>query len=118
MVRKITGGRYIPLRKKKLTEATGNPRLTNLGKTKQKLLKTRGGGTKKVLLTAESVLVLDPKTKKSKKVGIKAVVRSPANRYFKTKMVKGTIIDTELGKARITNRPGQEGSISAIIVEE
>jgi len=26
-------------------------------------------------------------------------------------MTKGTVIDTDLGKARITSRPGQEGTI-------
>ncbi|MFC1686173.1 30S ribosomal protein S8e [Nanoarchaeota archaeon] len=118
MARKITGGRYIPLRKKKLTEVPGKPRLTTLAKDKHKLLKTRGGKSKMVLLTSESVIVMDPKTKKMKKAKITEIVRSPANRYFKTQMVKGTIIKTDLGKARITSRPGQEGSISAVLVEE
>jgi len=118
MARKISGGRYKSLRKKKLIETPGKPRHTKLGKDKTKIMKGRGGILKRVSLASENALVLDPKTKKSKKVKIKGVVKSLANRYFKSIMVKGTIIDTELGKARITNRPGQEGTISAILIEE
>ena len=32
-------------------------------------------------------------------------------------MTKGTIIETEKGKAKITSRPGQEGSINAVLVK-
>ncbi len=118
MARKISGGRCKSLRKKKLSEIAGKPRLTNLGKEKQKVMRGHGGKEKNVLLAAESAFVLDPKTKKIAKSKINSVLRSPANRYFKTQMVKGTIIDTGLGKAKVTNRPGQEGSVSAVLVSE
>ena len=118
MVRKISGGKYVPLRKKKLSEIPGRPRLTSLGKEKKKGIRIRGGDAKIVLLTSDNVLVTDPKNNTTKKVKIKSVVRSPANRYFKNIMVKGTIIETEAGKARITNRPGQEGAIAAVLISE
>lgn len=118
MARKITGGRVIPSRKKKLTEIPRTPRRTRIGKNKPKELRVYGGANKRVLLAAGEALVMDPKTRKSKKAKIKSVVRSPANRYFKELMVKGTIIETELGTAKITNRPGQEGTVSAILIDK
>ena len=32
--------------------------------------------------------------------------------------MKGAIIETDIGKAKITNRPTREGSINAIILKE
>ena len=118
MVRKISGGKYIPLRKKKLSERPGTPRMTSLGKDKKKEVRMRGGKGKTALLSTDIAYVVDPKTNKTTKTKIKSVVRSPANRYFKNVMVKGTLIETELGRAKVTNRPGQHGSVSAILTQE
>lgn len=118
MARKITGGKFVENRKKKLSERPGKPRLTVLGKRKSKEVKVRGGRIKTVLLSEDTAVVLDPKTKQSSKVKIKGVVKTPANRYFKNIIVKGTLIETEKGLARVTNRPGQEGSVSAVLAEE
>ena len=116
MARKISGGKYKEYRKKKLHEIPGIPRLVKLGIEKKKSIRTRGGGEKTVLLSTNKANVMDTKTKKPKVVKIKAVLEIPANRYLKNVLLKGTIIDTELGKAKITNRPGQEGSVQAILV--
>ena len=118
MVRKISGGKYIPLRKKKLSEHLGKPRHTTLGKDKKKEIRMSGGKMKTVMLFSETAFVTDPKSKKTQKSKIKSVVKTPANRYFKNIIVKGTIIETEAGKARVTNRPGQEGNIAAVLVSE
>ncbi|MEK6848627.1 MAG: 30S ribosomal protein S8e, partial [Nanoarchaeota archaeon] len=42
----------------------------------------------------------------------------PANRHFirRNIMTKGSVIDTELGKARITSRPGQDGVVNAVLI--
>jgi small subunit ribosomal protein S8e len=55
-----------------------------------------------------------------KKSKITAVLTSPDNRNFARLAIitKGTIIDTELGQARVNNRPGREGSINAVLTEE
>ena len=46
------------------------------------------------------------------------VVENPANRHFVRRniMTKGTVIETEKGKARITSRPGQDGTINAVLI--
>ena len=116
MVRKISGGKYIPLRKKRLLEVPGKPRMTTLGKDKKKEVRMMGGKMKTVMLFSETAIVTDPKSKKTKKAQIKSVIRSPSNRYFKNVLVKGTIIETDAGKAVVTNRPGQEGNVAAVLI--
>jgi small subunit ribosomal protein S8e len=63
-------------------------------------------------------VVTDPATKTSKTVKIETVTGNPANKNYirRNIMTKGSIIKTEIGSARITNRPGQEGSINAILI--
>ncbi|MEE9525559.1 MAG: 30S ribosomal protein S8e [Candidatus Woesearchaeota archaeon] len=118
--RKATGGRYIAARKKKLFESGKGPTLTKIAKLKQKTESIKGGRKKTRLLTADIANVVDPKTKKTVKAKIETVVKSPANRHFTRRniLVKGSIIQTDKGKARITSRPGQEGVINAVLVTE
>ena len=61
---------------------------------------------------------LDPKSKAFKVVKIKTVVDSPANSNYVRRniLTKGTIIDTELGKARITSKPGQDSAVNAVLI--
>jgi small subunit ribosomal protein S8e len=117
--KKITGGRYHAYRKSKKHELPGIPRKVVLKTKKTKILRMRGGAERNVLLTCDVANILDKKGK-SKKAKIKNVVETKANRFLARQniMVKGAIIDTDLGKARITNRPGQEGSINAVLTEE
>lgn len=117
--KKTTGGKYKKSRKKKLYEAKGQPRLVILGPEKKKKIRTRGGKLKTVLLKADKANIIDVKTHKAKVASIKNVVDVPSNRFLARKnvLVKGAIIETDLGKARITNRPGQEGSIQAVLVD-
>lgn len=82
-----------------------------------KEMKERGGKRKKILKRAGFVNLL---TKKGyEKVQIKSVVESKDNRNFARQniLTKGTIINTELGKAVIINRPGREGNINAKLLE-
>ena len=46
---------------------------------------------------------------------LKTVLENPANRHYVRRNIitKGTIVDTEKGKAIITSKPGQEGCINA-----
>ena len=117
--RKISGGRYKKPRKKKLYEAAGQTRVVKLGEKKVKLIKTRGGDKKLVSLSGKIANIIDEKGK-AKKAEIKTVIETPANRFLARQniLVKGAIIETTEGKARITNRPSQEGTIQAVLVKE
>lgn len=114
--RKITGGKYHANRKKKKYELPGTPRVVKLRSKKTKILRGLGGNEKLVLLSCDVANVFDGK--KSKKAKITNVVETKSNRFLARQniIVKGAIIDTELGKARVTNRPSQEGSINAILI--
>lgn len=116
--RKVSSGKYQKYRKKRVHEMGSLPVHTKLGKRKSKIVRGRGGNKKVKLLATELANVYDPKSKKYKKAKIKTILESPANRHFVRRniMTKGTIIDTELGKAKITSRPGQEGTINAVLI--
>ncbi len=76
----------------------------------------RGGATTMVLKSAGYVNLL---TKQGyKKVKIKGVLESKDNRNFARQNIitKGTIINTELGRAQVTNRPGREGAVNALLL--
>lgn len=116
--RTATGGRYTDRRKKRDYETGRVPTLTKLGKDKQKSIRTRGGSDKKLLLSADTLNLFDPIAKKTTKAKIKSVLENPANRHFirRNILTKGTIVDTDKGKARITNRPGQEGAANGVLI--
>lgn len=118
--RKYTSGRIISARSKKRYELGGDQANTHLGETIRKRERTLGGTIKMRLLRDSTVIVTDPKTKTAKKVKIQTVSGNPANIHFirRNILTKGAIIKTELGAARITNRPGQEGSINAMLIPD
>ncbi len=118
--RQISSKKYIDYRKKKLYELAGRPALTRVGEKKKKVCRTLGGGQKQKLLEINTVNVLDQKTNKYQKAKIVRVLDNPANRHYTRRniLTKGSIIETDLGKARITSRPGQEGTVNAVLVEE
>jgi len=116
--RKSTGARYKATGKKRHYECGNTPVKTKIAETKQKTLRMRGGRTKTILLKTDIINLIDSKTRKAEKVKIKNVVDNPANRNFirANILTKGTVVDTDKGKARITNRPGQEGTVNGILI--
>jgi len=116
--RKISSGKYHSRRKKKLYEKRNQERIVSLAETKKKNIRTQGGNTKTVLLGTNIVnLTANGKTKKAK---ITNVIETPQNQFFarQNRLMKGCIIETDQGKAKITNRPSQEGHINAVIIKE
>ena len=118
-LRKHTGGRYKQkVRKKKAYELGRQPAFTLIQARRAKNVRTMGNHRKVRLLATETANLFDPKTKKYEKAKIKSVLENPANRHFirRNIMTKGTVIDTDKGKARITSRPGQDGAINAVLI--
>jgi small subunit ribosomal protein S8e len=115
--RKASGGRYRRT-SKKLKNRGSLPVLTGISKLRKKLVRVRAGFIKERLLSVDMANVYDPKAKKYFKVKIETVVESPSNRNFVRRniMTKGTVIKTEKGNAKITSRPGQEGTVNAVLV--
>ena len=115
--RKASGARYKKPKKRKLTGRQGQARIVKIGETKTKLLRGRGGIRKIVsFLNDVANVTIKGKTKKS---NIKNVIETPSNIFLARQniLVKGAIIETELGKARITNRPSQEGNVQAVLID-
>lgn len=118
--KKKTGGRVRVSRRKRKFELGSNPILTKLDKNRKKLVKTKGGRKKIKALAAQYANVYDPSTKKTKKVQITDIVENPANPHFVRRgiLTKGTTVETELGLARVTSRPSQQGVVNAVLVKE
>lgn len=116
--RKQTGARYKDFRKKKQYELGREPSFTKLGKARVQTIRVMGDNRKLRLLSTDTANLYNPKTKSYKQVKIKTITDNPANRHFirRNIMTKGSVIDTELGKARITSRPGQDGVINAVLI--
>jgi small subunit ribosomal protein S8e len=87
---------------------------------KQKTMRTRGNNKKSRVLTANTAYVIDPKTNKTTKTEIVTVVENSANVHYVRRniMNKGAIINTKIGKAKITSRPGQNGVINAVLLPQ
>ena len=94
------------------------PFLPKVGSRKSKAVRTMGGHLKQKLFSSNEANIYDSKEKKYLKAKITGIAENPANRHFVRRniMTKGAVIDTDKGKARITNRPGQEGTVNAVLV--
>jgi small subunit ribosomal protein S8e len=116
--RKATGGRYIDYRKKRQYELGREPSFTKLGNKRVRVIRVMGANRKMRLLSTDTANLFDPKTKAFRQAKIKTITDNPANRHFirRNIMTKGSVIDTELGKARITSRPGQDGIVNAVLI--
>ena len=117
--KKISGSRYIKRRKKKSYESAGQRRIVKIGEEKRKSKRTRGKNKKTFLLKAKFVNIQSKDKKSKKKVEIKNVLETPSNRFLARQniLTKGTIVETELGKVKITSRPSQEGIVNGILVK-
>src|SRR3989338_8726682 len=116
--RKATGGRYHFQRTKKKSELAGYAAGTKL--SNEKSLRTErvlGGNIKYKLLDATEINVADKKGK-STKTPILNVVQNPANANLVRRNIitKGCVVETKLGRVRVTSRPGQEGVVNGVLV--
>ena len=116
--RTVSGGRVHLPRGKKLYEAGRAPTLTRVGARKTVTHRTKGGNSKLRLTQADVANVYDPKKKTFSKATITIVAENLSNRIYVRRniLTKGAVIETSVGKAKITNRPGQEGQINAILI--
>ncbi|MFC1800996.1 30S ribosomal protein S8e [Nanoarchaeota archaeon] len=116
--KKVSGGRYHSHRSKRKYELTGYPAMTKLEEPKLKTVRTLGNNHKNKLLGSNLVNLAD-KDGKIKKIKIKTVLDNPANKHLARRNIitKGAVIETELGQAKVTSRPGQDGNINAVLVK-
>lgn len=115
--KKPSGGRKRAHRMKRRYEKGAFPTETTFGEPKKKIDRQHGGNTKIRALSANLANVSNPSTGKTEKVEILRVIRNPANVDYNRRGVitKGTIIETPIGVARVTSRPGQDGLVNAVL---
>jgi len=118
--RKKTGGKKRAYRTKRLRDAGKAPTETELAETQRKVDSGRSGIEKVKLISDEYVNVSNPSTGTTERLEIQAVVENPANVDYNRRGVitKGAIVRTERGNAVIVSRPGQDGVLNAILLEE
>ena len=116
--RKLTGGRKRAYRVKRNFEKGAFPAETTLGEPKRKIARGHGGKIKVKALSAKYASVTDPKSGKTEKTEILRVVRNSANVDYNRRGVitRGAEIETSLGLARVTSRPGNDGVINAVLL--
>jgi len=117
--RKPSGGRLRLARKKRRFEIGRDAEYTYLGASRLEKLRTRGGNGKVRMLKADYANVVDPATKKTQKVKILTVKENSANPNFVQRNIinRGAMIQTEIGLAKVTSRPGQDGAVNAVLVK-
>jgi len=115
---KPTGGLRVRLRKKKKYQIGRDYLPTHLAEGKKRDIRVRGGNKKIVVLSANIANVMSGG--KAHKVKIKTVLENPADPHLVRRNIitKGAIINTEIGKARVTSRPGRDGVINAVLIEK
>ncbi|AGB05395.1 ribosomal protein S8.e [Aciduliprofundum sp. MAR08-339] len=118
-LRKPSGGRIRLPRKKRKYELGREPVLTHVDVERKKIIRVRGGNYKVKLLRAEEINVYDPKSGKTQKVKITTVLENPSNPHFAQRNIitKGAIVETSLGKVKVTSRPGQHGVLNGVLIE-
>ncbi|MEM0075726.1 MAG: 30S ribosomal protein S8e [Nitrososphaerota archaeon] len=115
--RKATGGKRIPYRGRRAYEYDGFALEPVIGKESKAWRRIRGGKKKVGLVMVEFANVLDPSKHTAKKVKVVRVTQNKANRDYERRGVitKGTVIETELGRAVVTSRPSQHGVVNAVL---
>ena len=117
--RKKTGGKKHIFRGKRAFEMGSDAAETISGEPRIARTRGRGGQLTLRALAVNSVNVTDPATGKSQKTEIRGVVKNPANVDYQRRGVitKGAIVDTALGQALVTSRPGQHGVVNAVLIQ-
>lgn len=117
--RRETGARPRRWRNKRKYERGRDPVEVKVGPRKLVKIRVRGGNIKLRLYSEEYVNVVDPETNQCRKARILRIVDNPANPHYARRGVitKGAIVETEIGRVRITSRPGQHGVLNGVLIK-
>ena len=111
-----TGGRREKNRDKKLSHMGGEFTATKASDSDKRAEKRKRGGKTSVKLKKASTVNVVTKegTKKAKVV---RVLESHNPEYVRMHIItKGAVLETDLGKVRVTNRVGQDGVVNGVLV--
>lgn len=116
--RRYTGKKYKYFKKKRKRELERPPIETKVGEEKKKAQRSLGGNEKLKLFSSLYINVTNPSDNKTSKVRILRFDSNDASKDYNRRhiLTKGAVVETELGKARITSRPGQHGVLNGVLV--
>jgi len=116
--RKFTGKKYKHFKKKRKRELERPTIDTTIGEEKKKKQRVMGGNTKLKLFSSQYINVTDPNTNKTSRVRILDFESNDASKDLNRRhiLTKGAVVETELGNAKITSRPGQAGQLNGVLV--
>lgn len=121
-LRKASGGlrsRGYKVKRKALIGSL--PTLTRFSSGNERVVERVTGGNIKVrAVRVAEAIVSDPRTGTARKAKILKVIETPANREYARRniIVKGTVIETNVGRAVVTSRPAQDGVVNAVLLGE
>ena len=115
--RTSTGARRKKFRSKRKYEMGRTPTETVMGSPRRKMIDSKGAIKKMPALSLLQVNVTDPKKNETYRAEIEDVELNSASMDYQRRKVitRGTIIKTSKGRARVTNRPGQDGVLNAVL---
>ena len=116
--RRYTGKKYKRFHKKRKMELERAPIETEIGQEKKKNQRIMGGNRKLKLFSTSYINITDPNNNKTSKVRIVRFDSNQATKDWNRRhiLTRGTIVETELGKAKVTSRPGQDGVLNGVLV--
>ncbi|HEY9490913.1 MAG TPA: 30S ribosomal protein S8e [Nitrososphaeraceae archaeon] len=118
--RKFTGGRKVAMRGRRKFEIDRYPNEAIVGDKDIITRRVRGNNIKTAFKTTDFANVADQVSKKVTKSKILRVTKNSANKDYERRGVisKGALLETEAGTARVVSRPGQDGTVNAILVKQ
>lgn len=118
-LKKISGGKKRAYRKPRRREVGSFPTETVVSEKEERVVARTYGGNSKVRLRRALYANIQIPGGASKRAKILRVVEAPMNPDYVRRgiIVKGVVIETELGRAITTSRPGQDGVVNAILIK-
>lgn len=120
-LKKPSGGKKRRHRKKRKYELGRPPTDTRVSdRDIRKVIRVRGGNVKVRIRAAAYANIVVPNGNRVVKAKILGVIESPANPEYARRgiITKGALIRTEVGLAKVTSRPGQDGVVNAILIRK
>jgi len=122
--RKPSGGRLKRpnrYRGKRRTEISSEKQFAFISdETKRKIYRKRSGSSTVRILSADLINVNDSKSGTTKQATMSRVVENGADPNYVRRniLTKGAVVETDAGRVRITSRPGMDGVICGVLVDE
>ncbi len=116
--RKSTGGKKQPHLKKKKYQRGSDFSGTKIADPVRKAHRVCGGGTKVKIVSTNKMNIAD----ENGKVTVAKIISAKdnkANVHFirRNLITKGAILETDKGLARVTSRPGKDGTVNGVLVK-